>query len=264
MASAPSSMPSSMLISIICAPFSTCCLATSNASMYWFSRMSRANLAEPVTLVRSPTLIKRDSSLSFKGSSPAMVSSALKSLWLSSGSFSPLRDTGIGRGATSLTTSTMALMCSGVVPQQPPTMFSQPDSANSRIKSAICAALWVYSPNASGNPAFGCALTPLLLNRASSATCGLSCSAPNAQFRPTAIGFACSTEYKNASQVWPDRVRPLASVIVPETMIGKGSSQAELTRCTAAIAAFAFNVSNTVSIKKISMPPAMSPSAASV
>ena len=122
MASTPSSMPSSMLMSLICAPLSTCCRATSNASVYWFSRIKRANLAEPVTLVRSPTLIKSESFLSFKGSSPAKVNSALKGAVISVVCVDEYV-TGIGRGGTSLTTSTMALICAGVVPQQPPTIL---------------------------------------------------------------------------------------------------------------------------------------------
>ena len=48
---------------------------------------------------------------------------------------------------------------------------------------------------------------------------GLICSAPKAQFSPTAVILACRIECQNASTVCPDNVRPLASVIVPETKI---------------------------------------------
>ena len=41
--------------------------------------------------------------------------------------------------------------------------------------------------------------------------------APSAQFRPIASGCAWRSEYQNASAVWPESVRPEASVIVPET-----------------------------------------------
>src|SRR2546426_851945 len=58
MAATPSSIPSSMLMSMIWAPFSTCCLAIARASSYWPARTSLANLGEPVTLVRSPMLTK--------------------------------------------------------------------------------------------------------------------------------------------------------------------------------------------------------------
>src|SRR5438132_274463 len=43
-------------------------------------------------------------------------------------------------------------------------------------------------------------------------------SGPSAQFNPTMSGFACAMEVRNASSVWPLRVRPERSVIVPETM----------------------------------------------
>ena len=57
-----------------------------------------------------------------------------------------------------------------------------------------------------------------------SATCAISSmygrisAAPSAQLRPTASGCAWRTEFQNASGVWPDSVRPEASVIVPETI----------------------------------------------
>ena len=69
-AASESSMPSSMLTSIICAPLATCCRATTSASSYFSARISSANFADPVTLVRSPTLTKGMSSVSVKGSSP--------------------------------------------------------------------------------------------------------------------------------------------------------------------------------------------------
>ena len=46
-------------------------------------------------------------------------------------------------------------ICSGVVPQQPPTIFKNPSLANSLIISAISFAVWSYSPNWLGIPAFG-------------------------------------------------------------------------------------------------------------
>ena len=45
-------------ISMICAPASTCCLATSKASSYLFCLMRLANRREPETLHRSPTFTK--------------------------------------------------------------------------------------------------------------------------------------------------------------------------------------------------------------
>jgi hypothetical protein len=61
-AAAESSIASSMLTSMTCAPFSTCWRATETASSYSSLRISRAKALEPVTLVRSPTLTKSESS----------------------------------------------------------------------------------------------------------------------------------------------------------------------------------------------------------
>ena len=57
-----SSIPSSILMSMICAPETTCCNATSSASAKFSSRIKRRNFLEPVTLVRSPTLTNNESS----------------------------------------------------------------------------------------------------------------------------------------------------------------------------------------------------------
>ena len=48
-------------------------------------------------------------------------------------------------------------------------------------------------------------------------------SAPSAQLSPIVSGFAWRTEFQNASTVWPDSVRPEASVTVPEIMTGQRS-----------------------------------------
>ena len=66
-------------------------------------------------------------------------------------------------------------------------------------------------------------------------------------------------EFQNASVVWPDRVRPDASVMVPETMTGSSRPMSSNTSRTANNAALAFKVSNTVSIKMRSTPPSISP-----
>jgi hypothetical protein len=63
-------------------------------------------------LVRSPTLTNGISGVSVNGSSPDSRSSGLIS--------------GIARGVLPRTASAMARMCSGVVPQQPPTMLTSP------------------------------------------------------------------------------------------------------------------------------------------
>ena len=70
MAASLSSMASSMLMSITCAPFSTCWRATANACSNAPLRIMRAKALEPVTLVRSPTLTNRLPSPMRTGSRP--------------------------------------------------------------------------------------------------------------------------------------------------------------------------------------------------
>ena len=65
-----SSIASSILISMTCAPFSTCWRATARASSKRPSRIIRAKAFEPVTLVRSPTLANSESRPTLKGSRP--------------------------------------------------------------------------------------------------------------------------------------------------------------------------------------------------
>ena len=69
-AALPSNMPSSMLMSMTCAPFSTCCLATDKASSNLSSKINLANFLLPVTLVLSPIFIKLVSLVWVSGSSP--------------------------------------------------------------------------------------------------------------------------------------------------------------------------------------------------
>ena len=113
-----SSIASSMLMSMTCAPFSTCWRATASASSYWPLRIRRAKALEPVTLVRSPTLTNSESSPMFSGSRPDRRS-------LRSDLPAPRA------AATPSPPRAIARMCSGVVPQQPPAMLTKPASANS-------------------------------------------------------------------------------------------------------------------------------------
>ncbi|SFV85177.1 hypothetical protein MNB_SUP05-9-495 [hydrothermal vent metagenome] len=143
MAALPSNMPSSMLMSTTCAPSSTCVRQISSASSYSSLRIKRLNLAEPVTLARSPTLINNDSSPILKASKPDRRHSGLIS--------------GICLGGSPSIASAMALIWSGVEPQQPPKILTKPDSAHSPTCSLMVIAPRSYSPNSFGRPAFGCA-----------------------------------------------------------------------------------------------------------
>ena len=77
--------------------------------------------------------------------------------------------------------------------------------------------------------------------------------------RPDASGRAWRTEFQNASAVWPDSVRPLASVIVPEIMTGSRTPAASNSASMANSAALAFSVSKIVSTRSRSAPPSTRP-----
>jgi hypothetical protein len=85
-------------------------------------------------------------------------------------------------------------MCSGVVPQQPPTMFSQPFLAHSPMCVAIDSGVSSYSPKAFGKPAFGWQEVRVSAIFESSSTYGRSSFAPSAQLRPIASGRVCRME----------------------------------------------------------------------
>ena len=200
-------------------------------------------------LVRSPTLMNSELRSMVKGSRP----DRRQALGIS----------GITRGGYLLTASAIAWICAGVVPQQPPTMFKKPEAANSSTTTAISAGVSSYSPKAFGRPALGCAETWVSALAASSSRYGRRSLAPRAQFRPTEIGLAWRTEFQKASVVWPDKVRPEASVMVPEIMIGSSKPCCSKTSCTAKIAALALRVSKMVSIRIRSAPPSIKPRVAS-
>ena len=84
------------------------------------------------------------------------------------------------------TAAAMARMCSGRVPQQPPTTFSQPARAKSRRMPAMCSGVSSYWPNSFGRPAFGKHIVMSGVRRASSSTYGRMSSAPRAQLMLTA------------------------------------------------------------------------------
>ena len=92
----------------------------------------------------------------------------------------------------------------------------------------------------------------------SSSTYGRIRVAPSAQFRPMVIGLAWRTEFQKASTVWPDRIRPDASVTVPEIITGRREPCSSKKVSIANSAAFAFSVSKMVSTRKKSTPPSTS------
>ncbi len=203
--------------------------------------MRPANRAEPVTLVRSPMFTNSVSGRMLRGSSPDSRQIGATSAGT--------------RGGRPDTAAASARMCRGVVPQQPPTTFTNPDRANSPTNAAISGGVWSYPPKALGNPALGWQLTAMFARRDSSSTYGRSCAAPSAQFSPIVKRSACRTEFQNASTVCPDSVRPLASVIVPDTIRGTSRPRSSSRLRTANSAALQLSVSKMVSTMSRSTPP---------
>ena len=82
-------------------------------------------------------------------------------------------------------------------------------------------------------------------------------SAPSAQLNPILKRGIWDNEATKASTVWPERVLPLASVIVPLTIIGISNFLFSRIVSIAKSAALAFKVSKIVSTKRISTPPSI-------
>ena len=130
-ACSPSSRSASMFTSSRFAPPRTCSSATSTAPWQSSASISARKRAEPVTFVRSPIITKPVSGPISNGSRPLKrVPAALR------------RD---GAAAGRATAAAIAAMCSGVVPQQPPTTLTRPSSANSRRKRARVVRLLVVA-----------------------------------------------------------------------------------------------------------------------
>ena len=221
-----------MLTSSRLAPPRTCSIATSTASPKSPASISRRNFAEPVTFVRSPAMTKPVSGPTTNGSSPANRGRVERS--------------GTRRGRSPSTARAICAVCSGVVPQQPPTRFTSPSSANPRRKRLVSPGCSSWSPSAFGSPAFGWQETYVDAVLARLSRNGRMSVAPSEQFTPTMNGSACSTEIQKASEVCPERLRPLRSTAVNESQSGISGA----TSRAATIAALAFSVSKIVSIEQ--------------
>ncbi len=88
---------------------------------------------------------------------------------------------------------------------------------------------------------------------------GRKSRAPSEQLSPIESRSMCETEVRKASTVCPERVRPLASVIVPETMTGRCIPRSSSSSSIANSAALALSVSKIVSTSSKSTPPSSKP-----
>ena len=137
----PSIRSASMFTSIRFAPFSTWSRATSPPAWKSPDSISRAKRFDPVMLVRSPTITNPVSGVMRNGSRPLNdVNVSVR---------------GIARGSTPRTVSAIWRMCSGVVPQHPPTRFTRPARANSPRSELVISGVSSKPPKALGSPAFG-------------------------------------------------------------------------------------------------------------
>ena len=123
MAAGASSRASSMLMSMMAAPFSIWWRAMAIAPGISSALTMFRNLRDPATLVRSPILMKFLSREAVNALRPERRSRRG-------------RDGGT-RGFTPSSTFAMAAMCAGVVPQHPPAILRCPASASERITAAI-------------------------------------------------------------------------------------------------------------------------------
>jgi hypothetical protein len=89
--------------------------------------------------------------------------------------------------------------------------------------------------------------------------CGRISEAPSAQLTPTLSSGAWEMEFQQASTVWPDNVRPEASVMVMEAITGSFVPVSAKYFSMANSAALRFSVSNVVSGRRMSTPPSTSP-----
>ncbi len=118
--------------------------------------------------------------------------------------------------------SAIARMCSGVVPQQPPTMFSQPLAANSPSTSGHLLGRFVVAAEFVGQARrWDGSWSARRQSADSSSTYGRISSGPSAQLMPTLNRSAWRDRDRRRPRAsGPESVRPLRSVIVTETITG--------------------------------------------
>ena len=206
--------------------------------------------AEPVTLVRSPTLTKGMSFVSVNGSRPE---SRMRGRDRRKGARLLVLHR-LGDGADML--GRRAAAAADDVDETRGREFAE--HAGRRLRALVVEAELVRQAGV------GIGADQACRRRARSPGYGrASPRAPSAQLRPMANGLACASECQKAVGVWPDSVRPERSVIVPEMMTGKPEPSSSNTSSIAKSAALAFSVSKIVSTSRRSAPPSTRPRACS-
>jgi hypothetical protein len=110
---------------------------------------------------------------------------------------------------------------SGEVPQQPPTMLTRPERPSRRSSRPAAPAFRRSRRRRWAGRHWG---GPRRSNRRRATVprrTGAVPWRPSAQLRPKLSGWMWFSEFQKASAVWPDSVRPEASVMVPEIITGQ-------------------------------------------
>ena len=145
----------------------------------------------------------------------------------------------------------MAPMWSGVVPQQPPTMFTRPSAANS-YQAAGDVGRFVKAGVAHRveQTGVGVAADEGVRRGGQLLDVGRISAAPSAQFRPTDSGLAWRTLCQKAVTVWPEGCGPGIDA-VPLIMMGRHSPLCSNASSMANSAALALRVSKMVSTSNV-------------
>ena len=156
-------------------------------------------------------------------------------------------------------------MCSGVVPQQPPTKLSpnsptKPDRA-SASSSGVSGYSAPFLPS-TGRPAFGITETGIVECRDRCRRCSLISAGPVAQFRPIMSMPSGSSAVSAAPISDPSSIVPVVSTVTC-TMIGIRRSSSSIAMWQPRTAALDCRMSWQVSMRKASAPPSSMPRAAS-
>ena len=239
-------MPSSMLMSMICAPFSTCWRATSSASSKLPFEDQAREASEPVTLVRSPTLTNSAVGADverLQAGQAAVVGSSVRRLARRQARArrSAMRADVLRRRAAAAADDVHEAACGELAEHA------------RRLSGARRSRRRHWAGRRWGSSGRRCRRPRQLLDVRA------QLSAPSAQLRPIASGRAWRTEFQNASHglarqgaagAIGDRARDRSPAVARRSSNSSSSAK---------IAALALSVSKMVSTRNRSAPPSIRP-----
>ena len=149
-------------------------------------------------------------------------------------------------------------ICAGVVPQQPPTILTRPDSANSPTSARHILRALVIEAEFVRQAGVGIGADQRISDARQLGQMGAHLArAERAVEADRERAAYARSEFQKAVGVWPDRVRPERSVIVPEIITGRRRPSFSNMSSMPAKAALAFSVSKIVSMIRRSAPPSI-------